>query len=99
MAFQCLACPRNFHDRRALKTHQWNCKGYQEIQDVTFQQKRSRKEETVEEAETRPRKRAQVLVEPEELTAEHDILDSVPIPESSSSELPPSPEPPITHSA
>ncbi|ETW80527.1 hypothetical protein HETIRDRAFT_319714 [Heterobasidion irregulare TC 32-1] len=107
MAFQCLACPRNFHDRRALKTHQWNCKGYQEIQDVTFQQKRARKEETVEEAETLSRKRAQVLVEPKELTAEssrffayqHNILDSVPIPESSSSELPPSPEPPITRSA
>ncbi|ETW82442.1 hypothetical protein HETIRDRAFT_426127 [Heterobasidion irregulare TC 32-1] len=70
MAFQCLACPRNFHNQRTLKTHQWNCKGYQEIQDITFQQKRAREEEAVEEAKTRSRKRAQVSVEPEELTAE-----------------------------
>ncbi|ETW85814.1 hypothetical protein HETIRDRAFT_311051 [Heterobasidion irregulare TC 32-1] len=99
MAFQCLACPRNFHDRRALKMHQRNCKGYQEIQDVTFQQKRAREEEAAEEVETRSRKRAQMSVEPEELTAERDIMDSIPIPEASSSELLPLLLPPTTCSA
>ena len=72
MAFQCLACPRTFHDRRALKTHQRSCKDYQNIQGITFQQKRAREEE--EDPESLLRKRKQVSIDPEGHTAEVSVI-------------------------
>ena len=73
MVLQCLGCPRNFSDRRALKTHQRNCQAYKNIQDVTFQQKRAREEQ--EEVESRPRKKTQALIDPGDFTAVVSVIE------------------------
>ena len=72
MAFQCLTCPQTFHDRRTLKTHQRSCKDYQDIQDVTFQQKHAREEE--DDTENESRKRKQVSIDPEVHPAKVSVI-------------------------